>query len=140
MSEFRWLFEPHAVKHLLHLHLVRPYRADRDGFTFEATATHGLEGSVVQGKAFDHRPFVIAIRKVVLCFRAGQVLQKLDGIGRVFAAFCHAAARNVDMGSPGGLIGENDPNFVHDGFVFGAAGFEDTCKVVSVRHGNGALT
>jgi acyl-coenzyme A synthetase/AMP-(fatty) acid ligase len=74
------LLKTHAVQHLLHLDLVHAHGADGHQLAFEAVASHGFEGWVVQLHAFDHGPLVVAVGKVVLCVGADEVLQKLHGV------------------------------------------------------------
>jgi hypothetical protein len=68
---------------LLHLDLVHAHGADGHQFAFEVATGHGFEGWVVQLHGFNHGPLVIAVGKVVLCFGADEVFQKLHSVGLV---------------------------------------------------------
>src|SRR5450830_1958341 len=109
--------ETNAVKHLLNLDLVHPHHTDGDGFTLEAATGHGLQGWVVDLDAFGHRPFVIAVGKLVLRWGAGQTLQKFDSVGLVLGMFGHRATRDVDVGAPRRLVREHNTDPLNDGFV-----------------------
>jgi len=56
---------------LLDLDLVGARNANRDGFTFKATAGHGLKRWVGDLHAIRSRPLVVPVSEMVLRSRAG---------------------------------------------------------------------
>src|SRR5450830_780569 len=99
-----------AVQHLLHLGLVLARCAHGDDFALEAAATrHRLEGGVVELHALGHRPFVVAVGKVLLRFGAGQVLEEFDGVGLILRVAGDGTTGHIDVRAPAGLVGEHHP-------------------------------
>ena len=95
------LFEADAVQHLLHFDLIHANDADWYRFAFERATRHRLQSGVIDFDPIGDRPFIVAIGKMILSWRAGKVLQKFDRIRRVLGIFCNRAACDVHVRSPG---------------------------------------
>lgn len=72
MKETEWLFEAHAVEHLLDFGEVACHSGERNVFYLKALATNAVERGVLDHDTFGSRVLVVTVGKVVLCEGAGQ--------------------------------------------------------------------
>ena len=130
----------HPVEHLLYALHIRTHSADGNRLALEGfAARHGFERWVAQFNALYGRPFVVAVRQVFLGLRAGQVFEEFDSVGRVLGVFGDGTASNVQVRTPGALVGENHADLVGQSHIFGLVRAHQAGKVVAVGDGDVAF-
>ncbi len=117
---------------MLHLDLIFGDSCQWNRFAFECTTAHGFQCGVVNGHTFHSGPLVVAIGKVVLCKRAGQVFHKQNRVVTVFGVLGNCTTGNVHVGAPCTLVGEHNAHFFHGGAVFWVGGAHHARDVIGI--------
>ena len=106
---------------------------------FRARTSRLRQRRVVDLDRGDRRPFVVAVREVVLGAVAGQVLEEADRGITVRRMFGDAAAGQVHLGAGRGLVREHHRHLRDHFLVLGLLRGDQPCPVVAVRDGDLAL-